>query len=89
MCICMPTPGYRITQSITIMVERGRSEVFRSLERGSILIPKSEPNAAGMIEAAYEGDYILVFERDLEEASEPIQVEWPLRQAADYLDSEG
>jgi hypothetical protein len=39
------------------------------------LIPTSEPDAAGLIEAKYEDGLVLVFERDLDEASEQIEID--------------
>ena len=71
----MPNSAYRIRTSITAMIRRGASERFKSLDGGAILIPISGPNSAGMIEARYENDSVLVFERDLDEASEQIELE--------------
>lgn len=71
----MPYSAYRIRTSITAMIRRGASERFKSLNGGAILIPTSGPNSAGMIEARYENDSVLVFERDLDEASEQIELE--------------
>ncbi len=71
----MSMSAYRITNSITAMIRQGASERFKCLAGGSILFPISEPNAAGMIEARCESDLVLVFERDLDEASEQIEIE--------------
>jgi hypothetical protein len=71
----MPRSAYRIKTSITAVIRRGASERFKSLDGGSVLIPISEPNSAGMIEARYENEFVLVFERDLDEASEKIAIE--------------
>ena len=71
----MHNSAYRIRTSITAMIRRGASERFKSLDGGAILIPISGPNSAGMIEARYENDSVLVFERDLDEASEQIELE--------------
>ena len=71
----MAKSAYRIKTSITAVIRRGASERFKCLDGGSVLIPISEPNSAGMIEARYEDDFVLVFERDLDEASEKIAIE--------------
>jgi len=71
----MPMLAYRIRNSITAVIRRGASERFKCLNGGSILVPISGPNAAGMIEARYENDLVLIFERDLNEASERIEIE--------------
>lgn len=62
--------AYRINSSLTAVMLCGTSERFQCLNRGTILIPLSEPNAAGMIEATCEGNLVRVFERDLYEQSE-------------------
>jgi hypothetical protein len=71
----MSISAYRIKSSITAVILRGASERFQCLNGGSILIPMSGPDAAGMIEAKYEGDRVLVFKRDLTEACERIEIE--------------
>ena len=71
----MSMSAYRIKSSITAVVRRGTSERFKCLDGGSIVFPVSGPNAAGMIEARYENDFVLIFERDLDEASEQIEIE--------------
>jgi hypothetical protein len=67
--------AYRIIKSMTAVILRGTHERFECLDRGSILIPTSGPNSAGMIQAKHENDCVLVFERDLDEASERIEIE--------------
>jgi hypothetical protein len=71
----MPKSAYRIRNSVTAVIRQGASERFKCLKGGSILFPISGPNAAGMIEARCENDFVLVFERDLDEASERIEIE--------------
>jgi len=71
----MSISAYRIRNSITAVIRRGASERFKCLDGGAILFPLSGPNAAGMIEARYENDFVLVFERDLDEATEHIEIE--------------
>jgi len=68
--------AYRINSSLTAVILRGTSERFQCLNCGTILIPLSEPNAAGMIEARCdEGTLVRVFKRDLSERSERIEIE--------------
>jgi hypothetical protein len=71
----MSMSAYRIRDSITAVIRRAASERFKCLDGGSILFPISGPNAAGMIEARYEDDFVLVFKRDLDEATEQIEIE--------------
>jgi hypothetical protein len=71
----MPKSAYRIRDSITAVIRQGASERFKCLNGGSILFPISGPDVAGMIEARYENDFVFVFERDLHEASERIEIE--------------
>jgi hypothetical protein len=68
-------PAYRIKSLLTAVILRGTSERFHCPTCGSILIPLSQPNAAGMIEARCEGNLVRVFERDLSEHSECIEIE--------------
>jgi hypothetical protein len=68
-------PAYRIKSSLTAVILCGTSERFQCLNCGTILIPLSEPNAAGMIEARCEGNLVRVFERDLSEQSEYFEIE--------------
>jgi hypothetical protein len=67
--------AYRIKTSITAVIRRGASERFKCLDGGSVLFLISGPDSAGMIEARYDNDSVFVFERDLDEASEQIEVE--------------
>ena len=39
------------------------------------MFPVTGPNAAGMIEARHENDFVLIFQRDLHNATEQIEVE--------------
>jgi hypothetical protein len=67
-------PAYRIKASLTAVILRGTHERLQSLNSGTLLIPLSEPNGAGMIEARCEGCLVRVFERDLFERSEPVEL---------------
>ena len=57
------------------MIRRGTSERLKCLDGGVIVIPLSRPNGAGMIEAHCENQLVVVFERDLDEASDQIEIE--------------
>jgi len=75
----MPTPAYRITFSMTVVVYQDSHERIRTLGPGVILIPASCVDRAGMIEATCNGNRVRVFERDLKERSERIEVETATR----------
>ena len=64
---------HRLTASITAGVRVGDHERLQSLPAGSVLIPTSEPDRAGMIEAICGDLYVRVFRRDLEERSVEIE----------------
>jgi hypothetical protein len=67
--------AYRLRHPITVVILRGTRGRFHRLNSRSILIPTSEPDAAGLIEAKYEDGLVQVFERDLDEASEQIEID--------------
>jgi hypothetical protein len=69
------TKSYRIRDSITVVMLEGPHEVFRGVRIGSILIPTSGPDSAGMIEARYQGGLVRVFQRDLDEASDQVEAD--------------
>jgi len=71
----MPAPAYRITSSTTVVVRQGTRETLQTLEPGSVLVPASATDAAGMIEAACDGDQVRIFARDLDERSERVEAE--------------
>jgi hypothetical protein len=66
--------AYRVSSSITAILRRGQAEQFRMLNRGAIVIPVTKPNSAGMLEARCEENSVVVFQRDLEDASERIEI---------------
>jgi hypothetical protein len=66
---------YRIEHPITVLMLQETREIFRRLNRGTILVPTAGPNSAGMIEAKYKDGFVLVFRRDLDEASQRIEVD--------------
>ena len=68
----MPT-SYRITSSITAVICEGIRERLQTLHPGSIVIPTSATDPAGMIEATCDGKHVRVFARDLDERSERIK----------------
>lgn len=71
----MPTSAYRITRSTTVVVRQGTQERLQTLEPGSILIPMSATDRAGMVEAMCGGRPVRIFARDLDEKSEPVEVQ--------------
>jgi hypothetical protein len=71
----MATSAYRIKSSITALIVRGDRERLHCLKVGDLLIPTSEPDSAGMIMARFEQETVQVFERDLEEGCEPIELQ--------------
>ena len=60
---------------ITAVIRYGTQEKLEVLKSGVILIPWSVPDSAGMIDAVCEGEHVRVFARDLEERSQPIEIE--------------
>jgi len=67
----MPT-SYRITSSLTAVICQGTRERLQTLNPGSIVIPTSATDGAGMMEATCNGDRLRIFARDLDERSERI-----------------
>ena len=66
---------HQLTTSITAGVRVGGHERLQSLPAGSVLIPTSEPDRAGMIEAICGDLHVRIFRRDLEECSVEIDGE--------------
>ena len=71
----MAISAYRIKSSITALILRGDRERLNCLKVGSLLIPTSGPDSAGMIMARFDQEIVQVFERDLEEGCEPIELQ--------------
>jgi hypothetical protein len=63
----MALSAHRITGSVVAVVCQGAREKLACLNVGSILIPTSQPDRAGMIEATCEDVTVRIFRRDLEE----------------------
>jgi len=66
--------GYRITFSMMAMIRHGSHEKIRPLPRGVILVPTSSVDRAGMIEATCGENRVGVFQRDLMERAERIEL---------------
>jgi hypothetical protein len=79
--VLMPASAYRITSSTTVVLRQGTRELLQTLDPGSVLIPTSATDPAGMIEATCDGDRVRIFARDLDERSEPVEA-----QEGQYLD---
>ena len=60
---------HRLTNAATVVVCRGTRRKLELLNAGSIIIPKSAADSAGMIEATCKGLPVIIFARDLEERS--------------------
>jgi hypothetical protein len=67
--------GYRIAFSMVAVVRHGPHELIRPLARGLILIPTSSADHAGMIEATCGEHRMRVFQRDLIDKAERIELE--------------
>jgi hypothetical protein len=66
---------YRVLRSITAVLHRGTSERFKIIDGGSVLVSVSPPNAAGMLEVRFGDEFVMVFKRDLDDASERIETD--------------
>jgi hypothetical protein len=66
--------GYRIAFSMVAVVCHGPHELIRPLARGLILIPTSSADHAGMIEATCGEHRVRVFQRDLMDNAERIEL---------------
>jgi hypothetical protein len=73
----MTVSAYRLTGSITALIARGNRERLGCLAPGSILIPTSPSDAAGMIAALCDSLFVRVFDRDIQEQTEHIEIETP------------
>ena len=71
----MTTSAYRIKNAITALILRGDRERLHCLKVGDLLVPTSGPNSAGMIMARFAQETVQVFERDLEEGCELIEIQ--------------
>ena len=68
-------PGHQITSSMTVVFYQQSRERIRTLGPGVILIPISDVDRRGMLHATYDGHLVRVFQRDLTEKSQPIELE--------------
>lgn len=66
----VPTSAFRTKSLITVVILHGDHEKLECLKAGTLLIPTSGPDAAGIVTARFGQSIVLVFERDLEEACE-------------------
>jgi hypothetical protein len=71
----MTVSAYRLTGSITALLINGSRERLGSLSPGSILIPTSDTDTAGMIAGLCNNRPVRVFDRDIQERTEEIRVE--------------
>ncbi len=73
----MTVSAFRLTGTITALIANGSRERLGCLERGSILIPTSDRDRAGMIAALCDSLFVRVFDRDIQEQAEHIEIETP------------
>ncbi len=73
----MTVSAYRLTGTITALIAKGSRERLGCLEPGSILIPTSNSDAGGMIAALCDSLFVRVFDRDIQEQTEQIEIETP------------
>jgi hypothetical protein len=73
----MTVSAYRLTGTITALIAKGSRERLGCLEPGSILIPTSNSDAAGMVAALCDSLFVRVFDRDIQEQTEHIEIETP------------
>ena len=66
--------GYRITFAMVAVFRHGSHELIRPLGRGLILIPTSGVKSDGMIEATCGEHRVRVFQRDLMDRAERIEL---------------
>jgi hypothetical protein len=66
--------GYRVNFSIVAIFHHGSHELIRPLARGSILIPTSSVNSDGTMEATCGEHRVRVFQRDLMDRAERIEL---------------
>jgi hypothetical protein len=66
--------GYRVTFAMVAVFRHGAHELIRPLTRGLILIPTSSVNSDGTIEATCGEHQVRVFQRDLMDRAERIEL---------------
>ena len=71
----MLASAYRIKTSMIAIVPVGSCERLLPLTSGSVVIPIAGVSRPGMIDVIHEGRVIRVFERDLSERSEPVELD--------------
>lgn len=67
--------GYRVNFSMVAVFRHGCHELIRPLARGLILIPTSSVKSDGTIEATCGEHRVRVFQRDLIDRAERIELE--------------
>ena len=71
----MSVSAYRLTGSITALIAHGSRERLGCLSPGSILIPTSDTDTAGMLAGLCDNVFVRVFDRDIKEQTEHIEIE--------------
>ena len=66
---------YRVTTPMVAVILREAQERLECLGSGSLVIPTSDVDSAGMLTAKCGGAFVRVFERDLFERTEPVEAD--------------
>ena len=67
--MAVSTSAYRLTDSVMAVVYKDARKALKCLDAGSIVIPTSAADSAGMVQATCEDVLVAIFRRDLEERS--------------------
>jgi hypothetical protein len=67
--------AYRVKTPMIAVILMEAQERLDCLGSGSLVIPTSDVDAAGMLTAKCEGAFVRVFQRDLAERTEPVEAD--------------
>ena len=71
----MYTSTYRVSDPISVIRQYSVKPTVSELPPGALVsVLDAKPNHEGMIAATHEGEPIVLFQRDLDELAEPIDV---------------
>jgi hypothetical protein len=82
--VATPMFGYRVTFAMVAVFRHGSHELIRPLARGLILIPTSSVNSDGTIEATCGEHRVRVFQRDLMDRTERIDLSQTAVRSEDF-----
>jgi hypothetical protein len=66
---------YRVKTPMVAVILRETKERLECLDSGSLVIPTSDVDSAGMLTAQCDGTFVRVFQRDLFERTEPVEAD--------------